>query len=830
MAFSSSSRPSDETKSKLAPTEYTLPIRQDVFVRSPVLIGIETIEKSTIARRAAFYQASKLIHSYDEWNYYCHFGIQMYEDPIPFINLVAKETTPEKLLRQWQYYLHLRKHDTEISPLLLSQLVEMKTYIGANHPGLYDAVVDGPAAPLSPPKARRDPTAAIVEEFNPTPAEMVRGAAADELRRAEAELRDAEDYTTEAEAALQCAEAAVTADTQPADYPVEDEVVHCADAEPTSEVVDEAVDVSVKVQATAVSTASPIKSLPIGASSMAPLNDGHLRFDVTWSPPNYDALQKDSSAFYIDVTDMVYNFITKTGVSLVQWQSDLCCPDIQQISTVAIKDYLSTTIGNDRNRKIFFFSFRTSWPEHGVVQLLRRGDVQAMKRDWSIQIDTSNIAAKSGETVVAGDLLMISMDHLQRKNFDQYIRRDQLPANTPHFDLKVRHRCPLKTKTKIAIVKCGKNDLAALSLIFNRVFDGEQNVEVFIPKLGITKCKLTKSQITSIYDQHRSRVRDLKAIPVPRLKNVDMERTEYHADGSTTLRSLRQWARQLHDDNDLGLEATADNGTGETVLLVPSKSVGTATAQLKLYLLSLDPPLPLNDEKLYIEAMGSATTAEENELVRNILRLLNRGAPKAAPPPKANAWHKATPVPVETEPATTPKTATVTVKVKEEPGLTDIAAIEPMIHPVIEKIQAKYGSENDSHSCPPPLRAIIAAIFLKNREITPGYDSPARPTMQPSVSEDLDRLYAEVVAYEHLQAAQATPLPPIVTSVERVPLLKPAPTTATVTSDEDSPNAEHRSSARKRDRTFTPPSLQKRQSTEQGSPMKAETLGHNDSC
>jgi hypothetical protein len=170
------------------------------------------------------------------------------------------------------------------------------------------------------------------------------------------------------------------------------------------------------------------------------------------------------------------------------------------------------------------------------------------------------------------------------------------------------------------------------------------------------------------------------------------------------------------------------------------------------------------------------------------------------------------------------------VKVKEEPGLTDIAAIEPMIHPVIEKIQAKYGSENDSHSCPPPLRAIIAAIFLKNREITPGYDSPARPTMQPSVSEDLDRLYAEVVAYEHLQAAQATPLPPIVTSVERVPLLKPAPTTATVTSDEDSPNAEHRSSARKRDRTFTPPSLQKRQSTEQGSPMKAETLGHNDSC
>jgi hypothetical protein len=178
--------------------------------------------------------------------------------------------------------------------------------------------------------------------------------------------------------------------------------------------------------------------------------------------------------------------------------------------------------------------------------------------NWSIQIDTSNIAAKLGETVVAGELLMIYIDHFQRKNFDQYIRRDQLPVNTPHFDLKLRHRCPLKTKTKIAIVKCGKKDLATLSLIFNRVFDGKHNVDVFIPKLGIAKCKLNQAQITSIYDQHRSRVRDLKAIPVPCLKSVDMERTEYHEDGSTMLHSLWQWARQLQDDNDLGMEATAD--------------------------------------------------------------------------------------------------------------------------------------------------------------------------------------------------------------------------------------------------------------------------------
>jgi hypothetical protein len=87
------------------------------------------------------------------------------------------------------------------------------------------------------------------------------------------------------------------------------------------------------------------------------------------------------------------------------------------------------------------------------------------------------------------------------------------------------------------------------------------------------------------------------------------------------------------------------------------------------------------------------------------------------------------------------------------------------IHPVVAKTQEKYGSaETDSRSRLPPLREIMAAIFLKNRENTTAYDSPARPAMTPSVSEDLDRLYAEVVAYEQFQAAQASPLPTIVIS------------------------------------------------------------------
>jgi hypothetical protein len=42
-----------------------------------------------------------------------------------------------------------------------------------------------------------------VEEFNPSPAEMARGTAADDLQQAEADLRDAEDYKADVEEALQ---------------------------------------------------------------------------------------------------------------------------------------------------------------------------------------------------------------------------------------------------------------------------------------------------------------------------------------------------------------------------------------------------------------------------------------------------------------------------------------------------------------------------------------------------------------------------------------------------------------------------------------------------
>lgn len=1028
MADLSSSRPPDHQGYKAPPTEYTLPLRQEVFVHHPTLIGIETIEQSVLARRAALVQRSKTLLSHEEWNMYCHFGYQLHEDPTAFITLVSKETTNEKQLRLWNYYCYLRKHDGEVSPLLLSQLVEIKSFIQANHPDLYDASIESPIEPGSPPKPRRAPTDGtttdfgLLETFVPdsnairiseayckfhsfsarlahaenqvivntewenSNKELVRDALTPDEREGYMEdlHRSTEDRAMwechvdilyklqaqeEAKAIFHLANGTEfdwhdEGDTRRdlripfnSDAEVVDETydVLTSPEQPTNDKEDETADGGQLANDAAANDSSPdddvtvkdsgtpsagvsssddttkgdtiektdtagnsnstgkaattqdddvkdngqpieghsrsgvtaaasvdIQSLPVGKPTIAPLNDGHLRFNITWSPSDFDKLQKDSDECYTALTDLIYLFIKKAGVTLQQWQTDLECPDIEQINTVSVKDYINTSsIGTDRLRKAFYFSFRTSWPENGVVGLLRQGSIQKLKKEWSIQIDTSNVSAKSGETVVAGDLLMVDVNHLQRKNFDQFIRRDELPADTPFFDLKIRHRCPLKSKTRLVTVKCGKKDIASLSLIFNWVFDGEKNLEIFIPKLGLAKAKLSKADITSIYDQHRNRVKDLQAIPVPRLKNVDMERKEYSADGTIQHRSLRVWARQLKSSNGDSMEATADNGTGATMLLVPSRMATEAAAQLKLYLSSLDPPLPLHDDSMYSEAMGSASAAEEDELVRNIMKLLRRSAPKAAPIPKDNAWGKDVKVPaasptankssraqaaqpavtnaapveapsvdavsagaatddaepvdssfaepeqpadsarlesnvisdtadsdesepeqsqdgIDTEAIDTEAAAEPAAVKLESPAATPVAQTA-IVTPtqIVATVTEKYGKH--PKSCPPALRDIISSIFAKGHELErlSHPDSPPRSTGTPTVSDDLSRLYEEMIEFE-----------------SNLPHQSPT-----------------RGKVRKRD-VLTPPSghFNKRQIQDPGSPMVADTSGTTDSC
>ena len=150
----------------------------------------------------------------------------------------------------------------------------------------------------------------------------------------------------------------------------------------------------------------------------SPDKDRHLRLDITWTAEQYEELARDSTLFYKSITDLVYNIVTAGDIELIQWQTNLACPNIEVIDHFQIKDYVSTKIGNDRKRKLFFFSFRTSWPQKGIVNLLRQQKIQTIKREWHAQIETSNILTTAGDSVVAGDLLMLPVEHLQRKNFD----------------------------------------------------------------------------------------------------------------------------------------------------------------------------------------------------------------------------------------------------------------------------------------------------------------------------------------------------------------------------------------------------------------------------
>ena len=155
---------------------------------------------------------------------------------------------------------------------------------------------------------------------------------------------------------------------------------------------------------------------------------------------------------------------------------------------------------------------------------------------------------------------------------------------------------------------------------------------------------MSRATLTSLYEHHRSYVRESVHLPFKTARNIDSIRTEYFDDGKTCERSPRNWARSLQvDEKCQGIDLANGAANGLAVLIAPAEVADFAKEQLRLYELRQYPVL--GGATHFYETTKLDSSIPDTVFTTNTTFLLSRekkSVSKKPQPqiPKENAWKK----------------------------------------------------------------------------------------------------------------------------------------------------------------------------------------------
>jgi hypothetical protein len=138
------------------------------------------------------------------------------------------------------------------------------------------------------------------------------------------------------------------------------------------------------------------------------------------------------------------------------------------------------------------------------------------------------------------------------------------------------------------IVKCGENDVGALTEILSTYLNGDDTT-VFLGRLLLSK--MDTEEVDAVFQTHADFVTNIRSLSLsPAVQNLDRMRTEYKKEGNT-MRTARAWAKTLTDAEGNSLQCDAENGgdNQRAQLLVPADKLNTARRLLQEYKESISP-------------------------------------------------------------------------------------------------------------------------------------------------------------------------------------------------------------------------------------------------
>ena len=323
-----------------------------------------------------------------------------------------------------------------------------------------------------------------------------------------------------------------------------------------------------------------------------PTNDGTHRITVRWTPRKHDlSPERNPGEWTQEALLMLQDLFKDEYGVLYRWESQDLSRWIQLSSLTAgeLRDFISPSITYVQSKKMFVFGVRFGFTSKTPVAWQHQTSTKQARREHNVWTTLSNSSCLSGNLVNAGYILMKAPNTTHKIRYLQSLR-NQLPDNTPFFDIIMNKRTPLDQPIHHLIVQCGEHHVAPLTKALSVLLTGD-NCAVFLPRIVLGK--LSNDQLTKYFNTHADYVKSLKPISLaPFVTNLDTVREEFYPNGEVLKRTTRDWATSIAVPS-TGASARCDivNGGSDNLatLLVPRHVFAEVQAEVSKYKLRINP-------------------------------------------------------------------------------------------------------------------------------------------------------------------------------------------------------------------------------------------------
>ena len=291
------------------------------------------------------------------------------------------------------------------------------------------------------------------------------------------------------------------------------------------------------------------------------------------------------------IHELLQALFNDTDGVLYRWEStDLAVSHaVSQIPTSDLRDYISPNVLNLSSTNQSIFGIRFGFVNQSPIQWRGTDRIQAAMKEHGVWFTFSNSTCDSGRIVTAGYILLKAPNSTHRLRYLQSLR-NQLPDNTPFFDILLHRRTPADQSINHLVVQCGEHHVVPLSKILSEHLTGSTTA-LFLSRLVFVK--LSQTEIQECFLKHEAYIKMLRSITLPvALTNLDLIRTEYFESGEVMERTTRAWAASLLSLNG-STSARCDAVNGGTdkkaYLLVPPSNLHSTHEALRAYRLRLNP-------------------------------------------------------------------------------------------------------------------------------------------------------------------------------------------------------------------------------------------------
>ncbi|KAI2507901.1 hypothetical protein MHU86_6559 [Fragilaria crotonensis] len=323
-----------------------------------------------------------------------------------------------------------------------------------------------------------------------------------------------------------------------------------------------------------------------------PTNDGTYRLTFRWSPQgDFSRYNEQSPLWLTDVHAMLCELFPDNDCFFYRWESRdlLLSSEITTLSPGELREFLSPNIAFLSATSQIIFGARVCFAAKFPCQWRNKENTVTKLAEHKVQVKISNSTTTSGKIVTAGYILFKAARTTQRTHFLQSLRQ-QLPKETPFFDIILFHRTPMEQKINHLVIQCGETHVSPLSQALSALLTGH-NSPLFLPRIALAQ--LQPSQISEYFEMQDVYAKTLKSFPLfPTLINLDKIRKEIFENGTVVERSTREWARTIFQDvDDPAARCEVVNGgyDQKAYLLVPRQYAQQAADHLRQYRLRLNP-------------------------------------------------------------------------------------------------------------------------------------------------------------------------------------------------------------------------------------------------